>query len=205
MTIAPFGSRRRRGGGQLAAIPYRWDPRREIDEINSRFGQLMQAFMGESPALAAGISALAPPIDVEETENAYIVDIDLPNVDPSDVSLEMRGEELRISGTFQQTDRGGVVRRQNRPTGEFEYVVDLPGDVDAERVEATYTNGVLTVSVAKARDAQPRRIEIQRKAAQQGQPGRPGQPGQPGGQPGQPGQPRPTAPQGQQTQQGQRR
>ncbi|MER7006195.1 Hsp20/alpha crystallin family protein [Dactylosporangium sp. NPDC000555] len=174
MSIAPFGSRRR-GGGQLAPVPYRWDPRREIDEINSRFGQLMRAFMGESPALTtAGVSPLGPPIDVEETENAYIVDIDLPNVDPSDVSLEMRGEELRVSGTFQQTDRGGVVRRQNRQTGEFEYAVDLPNDVDPERVEATYTNGVLTVSVAKARDAQPRRIEIQRQAAQQGQPGQQG-------------------------------
>lgn len=187
MSLAPFGSRRLRGG-PLAGIPYRWDPRREIDDINARFGQLMQAFLGDVPALsAAGISPLMAPIDVEETEDAYIVDVDLPNVDPSDINLEMRGEELRVSGRFQQKERGGVVRRQHRQQGEFEYVVDLPSDVDTEQVEATYTNGVLTVNVGKARDAHPRRIEIQRRQGEQEQQGRIGQ-GQQAGQQGQTGQ-----------------
>src|SRR3954453_18328069 len=148
MTLAPFSSRRRRGGGQLAGAPYRWDPRREMDDINSRFARLVQVFMGDNPEVTGpAISPLVPPIDVEETENAYIVDVDLPNVDPSDINLEMRGEELRISGTFQQRERGGVVRRQNRQAGEFEYAVDLPSDVNPDSVEAMYDNGVLTVTV----------------------------------------------------------
>ncbi|MER7006416.1 Hsp20/alpha crystallin family protein [Dactylosporangium sp. NPDC000555] len=189
MTIAPFTSRRRRSGQPAGAPAYRWDPRRELDDINSRFGQLMQAVLGDPTALApaAAWSPLSPPIDVEETEDAYVIDVDLPNVDPSEVNLEMRGEELRISGSFQDRERGGVVRRQNRQTGEFEYIVDLPSDIDASRVEATYKNGVLTVSVGKSRDVQPRRIEIQ---GQQGKQGRAGEAGQAGttGQGGQSGQ-----------------
>ncbi|WP_433605344.1 Hsp20/alpha crystallin family protein [Dactylosporangium sp. CA-139114] len=193
MTLAPFTSRRLRGA-QLAGIPaYRWDPRRELDDITSRFGQLMQTVLGDPTTLApAAWSQLTPPIDVEEVEDAYVIDVDLPNVDPSDVDLEMRGEELRISGSFQERERGGQVRRQNRPTGEFEYIVDLPSDIDASRVEATYNNGVLTVRVGKRRDAQPRRIEIQ--GQQQGQLGqqqqgqRQGQQGQQQGQQGQQGQ-----------------
>src|SRR5262249_46334626 len=66
MSLAPSASRRRRARAPLAGVPYRWDPRREIDEINSRFGQLMQAFLGETPTLAGGISPLVAPIDVEE-------------------------------------------------------------------------------------------------------------------------------------------
>jgi HSP20 family protein len=163
MTLAPFFTRRRRGGGPLAASPmYRRDPYREMEDINDRFGQLVQTVFGMTPGLVGqgGWSALAVPVDVEETDDAYIVDVDLPNVNPEDVNIEMRGEELRISGQFQDRDRSGVMRRQNRPTGDFEYTVDLPGDIDPDRVEATYDNGVLMVSVGKARDAQPRRIEI---------------------------------------------
>ena len=168
MTLAPFSSRQRRG--QLMPPGYRWDPRREMDEINSRFGQLIRTFFGDTPGItgAAGWSPLSPPVDIEETDNAYIVDVDLPNVGPENVEIEMRGEELRVSGNFEEQSRGGVMRRQNRPTGEFEYVIDLPGDIDANRVDATYDNGVLTITVNKTTEAQPRRIEIhERKEEQQ--------------------------------------
>jgi HSP20 family protein len=178
MTLAPFFARRRRGGGQLAAAPmYRRDPYREMEDINDRFGQLVQSVFGITPGFGgqAGWSALAVPVDVEETDDAYLVDVDLPNVSPEDVAIEMRGEELRISGQFQQRERTGVLRRQNRPTGEFEYVVDLPSDIDPNRVEATYDNGVLRVTVGKVKDAQPRRIEISGAQGRQ-------QPGQRGAQ-----------------------
>jgi HSP20 family protein len=169
MTLAPFSSRQRRG--QAMTPTYQWDPRREMDEINSRFGQLIRTFFGDTPTVAGGSgwSPLFVPVDIEETDDAYLVDLDLPNVSPEDVSIEMRGEELRISGHFQEQDRGGVKRRQNRQSGEFEYVIDLPSDIDASKVDATYDNGALTVTVGKTKDAQPRRIEIHgRQDKQQG-------------------------------------
>lgn len=178
MTLAPYSSRQRRGGLLAGTPAYRWDPRREVDELNSRFGQLIQSLISGE----AGIGATAdwsPPVDVEETEDAYVIDVDLPNVNPEDVNLEMRGEELRISGAFQERSRGGVVRRQARRTGEFEYMIDLPSDIDIDQVQAAYSNGVLTVTVPKARNAQPRRIEIQAQGDQQGdQQGRQQQTGQ---------------------------
>lgn len=190
MTLAPFFTRRHRGGGQMAATPmYRRDPYREMEDINDRFAQLVQSVFGTSSGVggAAAWSAMAVPVDVEETDDAYVVDVDLPNVNPEDVTIEMRGEELRISGQFQERERSGVLRRQNRPTGDFEYVVDLPSDIDPSRVEATYDNGALTITVGKAKDAQPRRIEIsgaqgrqqsgQRETQREGQ-----QPGQREGQ-----------------------
>jgi HSP20 family protein len=168
MTLAPFSSRQRRGGLQTGPPAYRWDPRREVDELNSRFGQLIQSLIGGDAGIG-GSAGWSPPVDVEETEDAYVVDVDLPNVNPEDVSLEMRGEELRISGAFEERGRGGVVRRQGRQTGEFEYMIDLPSDIDSGQVQAAYSNGVLTVTVPKARDAQPRRIEIQAQGDHQGQ------------------------------------
>ncbi|MEV4509240.1 Hsp20/alpha crystallin family protein [Dactylosporangium sp. NPDC049525] len=167
MTLAPFSSRQRRGGLLAGTPAYRWDPRREVDELNSRFGQLIQSLISGEAGIG-GSAGWSPPVDVEETEDAYVVDVDLPNVNPEDVNLEMRGEELRISGAFEERSRGGVVRRQGRQTGEFEYMIDLPSDIDSDRVQAAYSNGVLTVTVPKTRNAQPRRIEIQAQGDQQG-------------------------------------
>ena len=134
-----------------------------MEEINNRFEQLVRSFFGES----RGWLPAALPVDIEETDEAYIVDIDLPNVDPHQLSIEMRGEELRIAGEFQQPERTGMVRQQNRRTGEFEFLVDLTGDVDPDRVDATYHNGVLTLAAGKARDRQPRRIEVREVPEQQ--------------------------------------
>ncbi|OLB77377.1 MAG: hypothetical protein AUI14_16325 [Actinobacteria bacterium 13_2_20CM_2_71_6] len=188
MTLAPFTSRQYRGSGQRNVTPvYRWGPYRDIEEINNQFNQLVRTFFGDTSA-AGGTGAwspVTPPIDVEETDDAYVVDVDLPNVNPDEVDVEMRGEELRITGRFQQREREGVVRRQSRPMGDFEYVVDLPSDIDPNRVEATYDSGVLMVTVGKARDARPRKIEIrgaQRQRQQLGQGEARGE--APGGAPG---------------------
>ena len=155
MSLAPFFTRQQRRGGGRQALSPRY---REMDDVNRQFGDLIRTFFGDPTGFIG--AAVTPPVDIEETDDAYVVDVDLPNVAPEDVNNEMRGEELRISGQVQQRERTGVVRRQNRPTGEFEYLVDLPSDIDPNRVEAMYQNGVLTVTVGKARSAQPRRIEI---------------------------------------------
>jgi HSP20 family protein len=164
MSLAPFFTRQQRHGGGRQALSPRY---REMDDVDRQFGDLIRTFFGD-PAGFIG-AAVTPPVDIEETDDAYVVDIDLPSVAPEDVTIEMRGEELRISGQVQQRERTGVVRRQNRPTGEFEYLVDLPSDIDPNRVEAMYQNGVLTVTVGKAQSAQPRRIEIRAGDGQQQQ------------------------------------
>lgn len=162
MSLAPFTSRQRRVGQPNAAQGVSWDPYRDVN----RFDQLIRTLFAEAPGLTPQ-GALAIPVDIEETEDAYVVDVDLPNVNPDGVTIEMRGEELRISGQFEQRERSGVMRRQSRQQGEFEYVVDLPSDLDPNRVDATYDRGVLRISVSKAQDAQPRRIEIHEAQAGQ--------------------------------------
>jgi HSP20 family protein len=171
MTLAPLSSRGRRGIALRAPMPtFLVDPYREIADINSRFDQLIQTFFHNAPGLpSTGRWPTSLPVDVEETDDAYVVDIDLPNVDPGDIALEMSGEELHIAGQTRQREHTGVVRRHDRPEGEFDFLVDLPGDIDSDRVEATYANGVLTINVGKARDAHPRRIAI--RVVEDAQPG----------------------------------
>ena len=107
MTLAPFTSRQYGGGQQTASPMYRWGPYRDMAEINDRFNQLIRTMFGDTSAAggAGAWSPVAPPVDVEETDDSYVVDVDLPNVRPEDVAVEMHGEELRISGRFEQRDR----------------------------------------------------------------------------------------------------
>jgi HSP20 family protein len=150
---------------------------REMEDLQDRLGQLTQAFFGDVMPLAdaARRSALAMPVDIEETDDAYIVDVDLPNVREDGVQVELRGNELRIFGQFQDRRRTGILRRRSRQEGEFEFMIGLPGEVDADRVDATLEHGVLRVVAPKVSSGQARRIEVHR-AQETPRPAPPGSP-----------------------------
>ena len=74
--------------------------------------------------------------------------------------MEVRENELRVSGEIKEKERKGILRRQTRRVGQFEQIVALPSDVEPEQVEARLVNGVLTVRLGKSRARQARRVEI---------------------------------------------
>jgi HSP20 family protein len=141
----------------------RGDPVAEIEQLQDRMGNLLQSFFADPfPSMTtAAVPVWVPPADIEETDDAYLVEIDLPGVRAEDVNLELRdNNELRISGEYRERERSGILRRQTRRTGQFEYVVMLPGEVDPEKIDASLEDGVLTVRLGKSMGGQPRRIEI---------------------------------------------
>jgi HSP20 family protein len=155
----------RRGGGGGRQLAQQQGRRRgdPLADLEDRMGDLIQSFFAD-PFMAAPVAPVVPvwvpPVDIEETNDSYLLEMDLPGVRPEDVNLELRdGNELRISGQYRDRERTGTMRRQSRRGGEFEYDVILPGDVNAEQVEATLEDGVLSVRLGKAQ-GQPRRIEV---------------------------------------------
>jgi HSP20 family protein len=136
----------------------------DIEQLQDRMGNLIQSFFADPfPALttAAAAPVWVPPADIEETDDAYLVEVDLPGVRPEDIKLELRDENaLWISGEYQERERTGALRRQTRRMGQFEYVVMLPGEVDPDQIEADLHDGVLLVRLAKSQGGQPRRIEV---------------------------------------------
>ena len=136
----------------------RWEPFRELEQLQEHMDRLMQGVW--SPAGGGNGGAWMPVTDIEETDDAWVIEAELPGVDRKDVNVEMRDSELIISGDIKEKERKGVLRRQTRKTGEFEYRVTLPGDSDAEHIEANLHDGVLTVRVPKTEQAKPRRIEV---------------------------------------------
>jgi HSP20 family protein len=138
--------------------PARWDPFRELDDLHDRFSRLLDSAFDEGPLRRFG--TWSPAVDIEETDDAFVVEAELPGVKAEDVSVELRDNQLSIHGEVKDRERSGVLRRQTRRTGQFDYRVSLPGTVDSEKVDATLKDGVLRLEVRKTEEAKPRRIEI---------------------------------------------
>jgi HSP20 family protein len=105
-------------------------------------------------------SEFMPVADVEETEDAFVVDIELPGVKKNDIDLEVMGRRLIVTGDRKEKERKGILRHQTRAVGRFRFEVVLPADVDDNGVAASLEHGVLEVRIPKASADKPKRIDI---------------------------------------------
>jgi HSP20 family protein len=126
----------------------RWDPFRDFDSLFDQLGRWTDSVVW------------SPLADVSETDEQYLIELDLPGVRRDDVTVDLTGTTLAITGELEQAERAGVFHRRARRTGRFAYRVTLPRDVAGDAIEASMADGVLTVRVPKSEAAKPRRITI---------------------------------------------
>ena len=100
------------------------DPVREIEDLYDRMGRLVQDLFGGAPAPAGRMAPLTAPADIEETDDSYVVEIDLPGVAPEDLNLELQDNQLRISGEIK--DRETKAWCGARPAGSVSSSTSLP-------------------------------------------------------------------------------
>jgi HSP20 family protein len=148
---------RRRTTRPDAAAPEAWDPLGELDRLNRQLACYLDQWR-DNTNLLGGL--FTPPADIEETDDAYVVDIELPGVGKDDLDIEIAGRRLTVCGERKEKERVGILRRRECTIGRFRYEVTLPGNVDEEAVAAHLDDGVLVVRIAKPADERPRRIEI---------------------------------------------
>ena len=127
---------RRTESSSSARPVQRWDPFREFEQLQEEMGRLVQSVW---PQAQANGGAWMPLADIEETEDAWIIEAELPGVDRKDVNVELRDGELVITGEIKEKERKGVVRRRTRRTGQFEYRVMLPARPTRIRSRRTST------------------------------------------------------------------
>lgn len=135
----------------------RWDPLGGLDRLNSQLSSYLDSWRQLPGLIGGGFTPLA---DLEETDDAYEVEIELAGVKKEDLDIEIAGRRLTVSGERKEKERVGILRRRERTVGRFRYEVTLPGDVEEEGVVAHLDEGVLTVRVPKPVSERPRRIEI---------------------------------------------
>jgi len=107
-----------------------------------------------------GNEGFTPLADNEETNDAYIVEVDLPGVRREDVNVEFAGHRLVISGDRKERERKGTVHGRARRVGQFRYEVVLPGEIDHNKVEAEMIYGTLAVRVPKSPSDRPHKVTV---------------------------------------------
>jgi HSP20 family protein len=110
-------------------------------------------------------------MDVAEKADAYLINVELPGVEPSQVEINFEQNVLTVRGvkpsSFDSTNGEYRIFTAERVSGEFERAVRLPDFVDSDRIEASYSHGLLHILVPKAQAAQPRKIEIRARTPEQ--------------------------------------
>jgi HSP20 family protein len=133
----------------------RWSPLRDFGDLYQELDRFMRTAWEDDDG-----SMWTPAADVFETDDAYLVEIDVPGVRHEDIDVEMHGNELVVTGEIKQRERKGLLRRRTRKAGEFEYRVTLPGDLHEDGIDATIADGVLTIRIPKADHARATKIKV---------------------------------------------
>lgn len=136
---------------------------REIDQL---FDNFFRGFPF-SPITRGELSPagfMLPKVDISESRKQYTLTVEVPGVDEKDLELSVEDDTLIIRGEkrYEKTDEDEQFHRVERTYGAFQRVISLPADADADRIEATFKNGVLTITIPKSASAKPpvRRIAI---------------------------------------------
>ena len=125
-------------------------------------GELMDQFFRDEEFWGVPEKVFAPHVDVAETEKGYEVTMDLPGIDPKQLTVEIREGSLWVSGERKEEkeEKGKTFHRVERHYGAFRRVVPFDLPVDWEKVEAKYHDGVLKISLVKMPEAETKRIEV---------------------------------------------
>ena len=145
----PYGS----GGDPLAS---------GFSDIQSEMNRLFDSFFGRPTQMGSGMERLwAPTVDVHETKDDVVVTADLPGLNEKDVHLSITGDLLTLKGERRWNQEGKQDNyRSERWFGKFERTIQLQVPVQADKVKASYRDGVLTVSLPKTEEIRPKEIKI---------------------------------------------
>jgi len=142
-----------------------WEPVETLREMQQRleniFGREL-VFPSFWDRLSERDRPWAPPIEMMEKEDRFIVKAELPGVRKEDIDLQLTGDTLNIKG---ERKAESEVKEENyycceHSYGSFFRSITIPSSVDAKKIEASYNDGILEVTLPKAPEAKPKKIEV---------------------------------------------
>jgi HSP20 family protein len=133
----------------------------DFDQFRRELLRTFDMFAGDREHRAYP-SGVFPPINVTQDDDRFIVRAELPGVVANELSISAMRNRLSISGKREiakEHERVSYHRRE-RPEGTFNRTLTLPTPIDAERIEARYADGILTLTLPKAEETKPRQIVV---------------------------------------------
>ena len=142
-----------------------WNPFNEMESLLDRYNQARGRPLvrgeGEGPVTLADWS---PTVDIEESEENYLIKADLPGVKKEDINVTFDQGVLGIQGEKKEEkdfeENGGKRHRTERYTGKFARFFTLPAEIRPDDIDATYRDGVLALLIPKAKEVKPKSIEV---------------------------------------------
>ncbi|MCE5267602.1 MAG: Hsp20/alpha crystallin family protein [Planctomycetaceae bacterium] len=156
MNLIPWRNKRESEGGELSPMVAL---RNEVDRL---FDSFVREPFGSLEWPSWGGGQWSPAVDVTENDKEVTVCAELPGIEPKDIEVSVVGNQLILSGEKKEsteTKSKGVYQSETR-YGSFRRTIPLPDGVDTEKVDARYTNGVLTLRLPKTPQAASKRIEV---------------------------------------------
>lgn len=138
----------------------KWEPfaevnrlRNEMDRVFGRYGDR------QSAAVAARVY---PPVNLWEDDDNLFLEAELPGLKPDELEIYVTGgNQLNLKGQRQRPQEpAGTWHRQERGEGSFSRMIELPYQVDSDKVMAQFQHGVLKLTLPKSPEVKPRRIEV---------------------------------------------
>jgi HSP20 family protein len=141
----------------------KWNPFRELEDIQSRlsslFGRTPMRSLGEE---AMTVSEWTPLVDIAEDEKEYLIKAELPEVKKEDVKVTVENGVLTITGErkFEKEEKNKKYHRVERAYGSFMRSFTLPEGAAGDKISAEFKDGVLKVHLAKSAEAKPKSIDV---------------------------------------------
>ena len=150
-----------------------WGPFRELEEIERRFGDIFgQVLLPALRRLPLEERGWAPPLEVFEKEDKFVVKAELPGLKEDDIDVAVVGDTLTIKGEKKAETE---VKEEDyycceRSYGSFFRSVALPSHIDAKKIEASYEEGVLEITLPKIPEVKPKKVAVKKKEKASKQP-----------------------------------
>ncbi|MGC8723481.1 MAG: Hsp20/alpha crystallin family protein [Acidobacteriota bacterium] len=140
----------------------RWNPMRELLTMHDQLNRLFDENFGKTQSAELEYGAWSPAVDLREEEGQYVIEADMPGMKREDIEVHLENNLLTIRGErkFEAESQKETYHRIERAYGRFTRSFTLPSRVEADKISATYKDGILQLIVPKAEESKPKRIAI---------------------------------------------
>ena len=142
----------------------KWDPFREMEDVFERFSRpLGWRHRGGQELMATG--DWIPRVDIAETDKEFVIKAELPEIKKEEVSVSVDNGVLTLRGERKQEkeEKGKKFHRIERFYGSFTRSFTLPENVDETKVDASFKDGILQLTIPKTKESKPKAIEVKVK------------------------------------------
>ncbi|MEH2309734.1 Hsp20/alpha crystallin family protein [Nostoc sp.] len=139
-----------------------WEPFREIDTLQRQMNRLFDRLMPTTNGGERSGFIFSPAAELEETDDAIRLKLEVPGLEPKDINVEATPESISITGerkTETKSEENGITRSEFR-YGKFQRVISLPSQIQNDKVQAEYKNGILHLTLPKAESEKHKAVKV---------------------------------------------